>query len=266
MTDTWEVTAVRYGTHANRKRHENFIGADPHDGDMPLDYFVWLIRNEERSIVVDVGFDEAEGKRRGRSVERAPRDGLAMLGIDSSKVRDVIITHLHYDHAGTIDHFAEASFHLQEREMHFATGPHMARRAFATPYTPDHVCNLVRKAFQGRVVFHDGDREIAPGVSVHLLGGHTMGLQCVRVRTRRGWVVLASDAAHFFENMEQSAPFPIVFSVADMLKGHDRIAGLADSADHIVPGHDPLVTTIYPAYSDALKGIVFRLDVDPRGR
>lgn len=150
--------------------------------------------------------------------------------------------------------------------MHFATGPHMARRAFATPYTPDHVCNLVRKAFQGRVVFHDGDREIAPGVSVHLLGGHTMGLQCVRVRTRRGWVVLASDAAHFFENMEQSAPFPIVFSVADMLKGHDRIAGLADSADHIVPGHDPLVTTIYPAYSDALKGIVFRLDVDPRGR
>ena len=150
--------------------------------------------------------------------------------------------------------------------MRFATGPHMARPTFATAYTPDHVCNLVRKTFQGRVVFHDGDREIAPGVSVHLLGGHTMGLQCVRVRTRRGWIVLASDAAHFFENMERSAPFPIVFSVADMLAGHDRIASLADSSDHIIPGHDPLVTNIYPAYNDSLNGIVSRLDADPSPR
>ena len=251
----------------NGKRHENFIGADPHDGDMPLDYFIWLIRNQERSIVVDVGFDRGGGQ--ATPPDRGPGapgrtggcSGLIVPRFATSLSRTFIT-----DHAGTIEHFGEADFHLQEREMRFATGPHMARRTFAAPYTPDHVCNLVRKAYQGRVVFHDGDREIAPGISVHLLGGHTMGLQCVRVRTRRGWIVLASDAAHFFENMERSAPFPIVFSVADMLAGHDRIASLADSSDHIIPGHDPLVTKIYPAYNDSLNGIVSRLDADPSRR
>ena len=266
MTETWEVSAIRYGTKADRKRHENFIDADPHDGFMPLDYFIWALRNEEQTIVVDTGFDEAEGRRRNRAIERAPREGLGMLGIDAAKVQDVIITHLHYDHAGTVGHFPEARFHVQEQEMRFATGPHMARRAFATPYTPDHVCDLVRKVFHGKVVFHDGDRVIAPGVSVHLLGGHTMGLQCVRVRTRRGWVVLASDGAHFYENMERSAPFPIVFSVADMLAGHNRMVDLAESPDHIIPGHDPLAAKLYPAQSEGLEGIVARLDAPPKAR
>ncbi len=266
MTDTWEVLAVRYGAHTNRQRHQNFINADPHEGPMPLDYFVWAVRNEDRCIVVDIGFDAEEGQRRGRTVDRSPREGLAMAGIDASSIEDVVVTHLHYDHAGTISHFPEANFHLQELEMQFATGPHMAREAFGVPYTPDHVCELVRKVFEGRVVFHSGDREIAPGVSVHLIGGHTMGLQCVRVRTRRGWVVLASDAAHFYENLERSAPFPIVYSVADMLAGHDHMADLAESPDHIIPGHDPLVTKLYPALSSDLTGIVAKLDAAPSPR
>jgi len=61
---------------------------------------------------------------------------------------------------------------------------------------------------RGRVRFHDGDAELFPGISLHLIGGHTMGLQVVRVATRRGAVVLASDASHFYANMEQTRPFP----------------------------------------------------------
>ena len=72
--------------------------------------------------------------------------------------------------------------------------------------------------------FHDGDAELFPGVSLHLIGGHTMGLQAVRVATRRGWVVLASDASHFYANMEQVRPFPIVWSVADMVDGYAQAA------------------------------------------
>lgn len=187
-----------------------------------------------------------------------------MAGVDAAGVRDVVITHLHYDHAGTVGAFPAARFHLQEREMHYATGPLMARDVFAAPYTPDHVCEMVRAVFQGRVSFHDGDAEIAPGVSVHLLGGHTPGLQCVRVRTRRGWVVLASDAAHFYENMEKGSPFPVVYSVGDLVRGYGRMAELADSAAHIVPGHDPLVMERYPAASGTSAGVVARLDADPR--
>jgi glyoxylase-like metal-dependent hydrolase (beta-lactamase superfamily II) len=109
-------------------------------------------------------------------------------------------------------------------------------------------------------VFHDGDEEIAPGLSVHRIGGHTMGLQSLRIHTRKGWLVLASDAAHLYANMEQSRPFPIVYNVADMLEGHQRLYRLASSPDLVIPGHDPLVMQRYPSPSAELEGRVVRLD------
>ncbi len=78
--------------------------------------------------------------------------------------------------------------------------------------------------------------------------------------TRRGWVVLASDASHFYANMEKTRPFPIVFDVADMVEGYARMRALADSPAHIIPGHDPQVMQRYPAPSQALEGIAVRLD------
>jgi glyoxylase-like metal-dependent hydrolase (beta-lactamase superfamily II) len=88
-------------------------------------------------------------------------------------------------------------------------------------------------------------------VQLLLIGGHTAGLQALRVHTGRGWVVLASDASHYYENMERARPFPIVYNVADMLAGHRRLAAAADSLEHIVPGHDPEVLKRYPAYPGA---------------
>jgi glyoxylase-like metal-dependent hydrolase (beta-lactamase superfamily II) len=113
----------------------------------------------------------------------------------------------------------------------------------------------------GRVVFHAGDDVLAKGLSVHLVGGHTDGLQVVRVRTERGWLVLASDATHYYENMEAGRPFPIVFDVGAMVEGYDRMRRLASSSDAIVPGHDPLVLTRYPPARPGLEGMAARLDL-----
>jgi glyoxylase-like metal-dependent hydrolase (beta-lactamase superfamily II) len=87
-----------------------------------------------------------------------------------------------------------------------------------------------------------------------------MGLQVVRVATRRGWVVLASDASHYYANMEQSRPFPIVYNVGDMVEGWRKARALAESGEHVIPGHDPLVLARYPAPAPALQGLVARLD------
>jgi glyoxylase-like metal-dependent hydrolase (beta-lactamase superfamily II) len=255
-SEAYEVFAVRYATKQDRRRSENFILADPHDGIMPIDYFLWVIRNSSRTIVVDTGFDHEEGQKRARQVLRLPREGLAMLGIEAAQVKDVVITHLHYDHAGTLEDFSTARFHLQEREMSYATGRHMSQpQPFAHAYVPDHVCALVRRVFDGRVVFHDGVSEIASGVSLHRIGGHTMGMQCVRVRTARGWVVLASDAAHFYANLELDRPYAIVHSLPGMYDAFDRVRALADGDDRrIVPGHDPLVLERFAAPSGDLDG------------
>lgn len=262
-TPVYEVFAVKYAHH-ERRSHENFLGGDAHDVPMPLDYFVWLIRGGGRDIVVDTGFSAAMAKKRSRNHLRCPTEGLRLLGCDAKQVRDVVITHLHYDHAGNFDLFPSATLHIQDREMQYATGRYMCHDCFRGAFEVEDVVGMVRRVYAGRVKFHDGDAEIAPGVSVHHIGGHTMGLQVVRVRTARGWVVVASDAAHFYANFRDTRPFPIVLDVGRMVDGYDRLRALADSEDHIVPGHDPLVTARYPAPSAELQGIVVRLDAAPR--
>jgi glyoxylase-like metal-dependent hydrolase (beta-lactamase superfamily II) len=259
VSPLYEVYALKYAHHP-RRAAENFLGGDLHDGPMPLDYFVWLVRGSGRELVVDTGFSAAVAAKRGRQHLRCPAQALALVGVDAAQVRDVVITHLHYDHVGNFELFPAALLHLQDLEMRYATGRYMGHECFRAAYEVEDVVGMVRRVYDGRVRFHDGDTELFPGVSLHRIGGHTMGLQVVRVMTRRGAVVLASDATHLYANIEQARPFPIVWSVADMVEGYRRLRELAASPAHIIPGHDPLVLERYPAPAEALAGIVARLD------
>lgn len=245
----WSVYALRYAT-VQRQPQENFIRPDPHDGPGSMDYYVWAIVGADEAIVVDTGFGEEAARRRGRTLLCQPHEALRHLGIDAQAVRDVVITHLHYDHAGNLDRYPAATFHLQEREMAFATGACMCQPFLRHAFDVEDVVQMVRRVYDGRVRFHDGDAELRPGLSLHRIGGHTDGLQAVRVHTERGWVVLASDATHYADNLRRRSPFPIVYHVGDMLRGYERLLQLADSADHVVPGHDPEVRARYPAAGD----------------
>lgn len=261
MDETYQIYAVRYG-HFDRTAAANFIGGDEHDGPMPLDYFVWAIVGTDRTFILDTGFDAASAAKRNRMLLRPVGEGLKVIGVDPDTVSDVIISHMHFDHAGNTDLFPAARYHLQDSEMAFCTGRCMCHPFLRHAFDPDDVTAMVRRVFDGRVRFHDGDSEIAPGLTVHRVGGHTGGLQVTRVKTQRGWVVLGSDAAHFYANFEQYRPFPIVQNVVEMLEGYDRMRALASSGDHIIPGHDPVVLARYPAFHAGVDGIV-RLDLDP---
>lgn len=260
--EAYEVYAIRYATFA-RKASENFIGGDPHEDASALDFFVWLVRSASRTFVIDTGFSAEVAERRGRKFLLSPLDGLARLGVDAAAVRDVVITHLHWDHVGNFAMFPKAAFHLQDSEMQFATGRFMAHQVFARAYEVDEVVAMVRRVYEGRVEFHDGDALLAPGLSLHRIGGHTMGLQSVRVHTRIGWIVLASDATHLYANMGEVRPFPIVQDVGAMVEGYRRLRELADDACYVVPGHDPLVMRRYPAVP-GLEGVAVRLDIVPK--
>lgn len=259
MTPAYELYAIKYAHH-ERSASQNFLGGDPHDGPMPMDYFVWLVRGAGVELVVDTGFNDATAARRQRQLLRPVDRALALMDVDAGKVRDVVITHLHYDHVGSFDAFPQARFHLQDLEMQYATGRNMRHEALRHAFEVEDVVGMVRRVYAGRVRFHAGDAELVPGISLHLIGGHTMGLQVVRVATRRGWVVLASDASHYYANMVEGRPFPIVYNVGDMMDGWDKLRALADSPGHIIPGHDPEVLARYPAPAEALRGIVARLD------
>jgi glyoxylase-like metal-dependent hydrolase (beta-lactamase superfamily II) len=156
--------------------------------------------------------------------------------------------------------FPNAPIHLQESELAFATGRFMKHKAFRYGNYVEYVVDFVRALYDERIEFADGDGEVSPGVTVHRVGGHTQGMQVVRVWTRKGWMVLASDAVHFLANMEQPNPYPAVFHVGEMLEGFDRVKALADAPELIIPGHDPVVMARAPLPGDGLDGIVARLD------
>ncbi len=258
----YRIYAIRYATR-DAKRADHFIGGDPHQAPMPMDYFVWAIVGDAHTVVVDTGFTSAVALLRGRAHLRCPAEALELVGIRADDVQDVVITHMHYDHAGNLPKFPGARLHLQDAEMQFACGRHMSEKALSHSYECEDVVCAVRLNFAGRVVFHDGDAELHPGISLHWAGGHTPGMQFVRVNTRRGWVVLASDTAHYYENIEARRPFPIVADLREMTEGWSKVNALADSPSHIIPGHDPLVMRRYPAPDPSLEGVVVRLDADP---
>jgi glyoxylase-like metal-dependent hydrolase (beta-lactamase superfamily II) len=239
-SDPYRVYAVRYGHRDTVPAWEAFHKehAAPPDG---MDYFVWVITNGQRTVIVDTGFSEEEGVRRGRSFLRSPADGLAELGIDAGHVEHVVLTHFHYDHIGGLALFPRATFWVQEEEMRFYTGRYATRPAFrGSIYLPD-IISIVTLNYESRVKFNNGDAEIVPGVWVHIASGHTAGMQIVSTATTRGRAVLTSDASHYYANMEEGNSFNTFVDLAGVYRAYDRIRELAASADLVVPGHDPLV-------------------------
>jgi glyoxylase-like metal-dependent hydrolase (beta-lactamase superfamily II) len=262
MPSTYEVLAIRYA-HLERTARHNFLGGDEHDRPMPLDYYVWAIVNAERTVIVDTGFDESVARRRGRQLVRPVGDGLKAVGISPDEVEHIVISHMHYDHAGNTDLFQRARYHLQDAEMAYCTGRCMAAAEVGGVFDADAVSAMVHKVFAGRVQFHEGDAELAPGITLHKVGGHTRGMQIVRVATERGWIVLGSDSAHFYANLEPGRPFPILDDLDAYVAAQRTALRLASSPQHFIPGHDPLVLARYPSAGNGLEDVV-RLDLAPR--
>ena len=258
----WEISAIKYADRNARTRADSFIFDDNHDAPHAMDYFMWVLRRGDRTILVDTGYDRKEAAKRDRPIRLDPGEALAPLGLTPDAITEVIVTHLHYDHAGGLALFPNAHLHLQEAEMAFATGPCMCHDTLRMPFTAGHICEAVTRLYQGKLTFHDGDAEIADGVTVHCIGGHSRGLQCVRVRTKTGWMVLASDAAHYYENFMSKKPFPIVVDLQNMLGGFDTLNRLASAPNLIVPGHDPMVRTLF---DQGPADHIFRLDLGPKG-
>ncbi len=258
MGQHFEVYAIRYATREARSG-EHFHGGDPHDAPMPMDYFVWAAVSDEHTVVVDSGFTAEVAAKRGREYLRCPTEGLHEIGVDCERVSCVILTHLHYDHVGNLEKFPEATFVVQEEEMAFWTGRYAGREHFRHTVEVEDVVYLVRKNFEGRLRFVDGNEEIVPGIEVYRARGHSAGLQVVRVETEKGNFVLASDATHFYANLEEDRPFSIVHDLSRMYGAFDLVRSLADSPAHVIPGHDHLVMERFSAASRGLKGVAARI-------
>jgi glyoxylase-like metal-dependent hydrolase (beta-lactamase superfamily II) len=258
----YELYAIRYATR-DAKRAEHFIGGDSKDESLNMDYVVWVAISEGRAILIDSGFSETVAKRRKRPFLRCPIESLKLLGVDPSDVKDVILTHLHYDHAGNSSLLPNANFHLQQAELNFVVGPNIRYRYFSLGFEVDDILDMIRLNFAQRLKLYNGPFRFAPGIELDVAPGHSAGLQYLRIHTQRGWVTLAGDVVSFFDNLRRHRPFVAAVDVAQMLQSYDRVRATVPSLDYLIPGHDPLIMQNYPAPKPELQGIVARLDLPP---
>jgi Zn-dependent hydrolases, including glyoxylases len=240
----WEILAIRYASKSLPAAHI-LLDPDPHDSEGVLDYFVWICRNGDRVVLVDTGFEREEGARRGRIMKTHPVDALARLGITPEMVTDVFVTHLHYDHAGNLSHFPNAKIHLQDAEMNYATGRCMCHARMRKPFSVADVKTAVEMVYRDRVLFHDGDYTLYPGLRAKLVGGHSRGLQILIADGERP-LVIASDAVHLRRYLANDQLFPLFADYEATVEGYRLLRELMADGAEILPGHDPDVLTLYP--------------------
>lgn len=245
----YEVLAVRYGTRTTR-RSETFLNhhvyGEP-DAELPMDYFFWVVRDGERTIVVDCGFGAGPGARRRRTQLVDPVQALRGLGIEPEAVDQLVVTHAHYDHIGNLDRFPSAEIVLARRELEFWTGPYAGRLQFAHATEADELALLVAAAEAGRVRLVDDTLDLAPGIELVVVGGHTPGQLVAQVATGDGAAVLAADALHLYEELERDRPFFVVADLVDMYRGFDLLREMTeDPGRMLVAGHDAAVAERFP--------------------
>ena len=246
----WKVYVVLYGS--RMASTSVFLLGDLHDTPMPMNYYVWGLTNGEQTVVIDTGFNERTAKQRNREMLCTPMDGLAKVKIDARKVEHVVVTHLHWDHIGNWDQFPNATYYLQESELHFCAGRHAAYPVFKKSLEGDEIAGVVKLLYNGRVRLINGTVDILPGIRVHKVGGHTAGMQIVEVQTAQGTAVLASDASHSYRNFLENTPFPVLHDIPGVLDGYELMRRLASREDLVLPGHDPDVLNRFPAVADGV--------------
>jgi glyoxylase-like metal-dependent hydrolase (beta-lactamase superfamily II) len=260
---TYEVLAVRYGTRETVKSEVflNFHVYGEPDAPILMDYFFWLLRNEERTVMVDCGFDPAVGERRGRRVLCPPVEALARLGTSPDAVDLIVVTHAHYDHIGNLAAFPSTPLLASATEVGFWTGPLGRRAQFATSAEAPEIDALRAAQAQGRVTTFAGRAEPFPGIEVVEIGGHTPGQALVVVDVAGGrQVVLASDSSHYYEEHELDRPFAFVADLPAMYRGFDLLNEMAAAPERVVvPGHDPEVMSRFEPCAGDLAGLAVRL-------
>jgi glyoxylase-like metal-dependent hydrolase (beta-lactamase superfamily II) len=202
---------------------------------------VWLILGGPQPILVDTGFLDDDAQARGIRNYVSPAEVVRRAGVRPEDVPVALITHLHYDHWAGHSLFPNAEFWIQRDEIAFWTGRFGHEPAFRSSANVDALSRLVTLNYANRVRIIEGDHAVAPGITLHRVGGHTAGLQIVSVETARGPVVLTSDASHFYRNVETGQPVQIITSLPEMLTAFETIRTLAGPQRLIVAGHDPEV-------------------------
>ena len=253
---TYEVYAVRYATIPDFPLAQLVKGAEP-GRKLDIAMMVWLIKGNGRNVLVDSGFYREQFFKQWKIKDFVkPSEALAPLGVKPEDITDVIVTHMHWDHADGMDLFPKARVWLQKDEYQYYTGEAWQKKNTHGGIDPDDVLAAVKLNIDGRMGLVNGDaQEILPGITCYTGGKHTYQSQYVGVTTRDGTVILASDNVYLYENLDKHVPIAASLDLDSNLRAQDRMKQLAAKPRLIIPGHDPAVFERFPKVSERIVKI-----------
>ncbi len=245
-TSRYEIDAIQYATLPAFRVSGLVAGADTARR-MDIAMSVWLLRGGGRNVLVDAGF------HRQRFIDRwkpanfvTPAEAVRRAGVDPGSISDVVVTHVHWDHADGVDLFPNATVWIQKQEYDYYVTPDSGKpkeRAIEVEVAAM-LHDLQRR---GRLRLIDGDaQEFLPGITAYTGGRHTYASQYVGVRSAAGTVVIASDNMYLYENLDRRVAIAQTLDADSNLRAQDRMRTIASDVRLIVPGHDPAVFARFP--------------------
>ena len=220
-------------------------------------YYFWCLKSAEQTILVDAGVSPGLAEKRNLAGYVSPAELLEGINVGVEEVRQVILTHLHWDHVDGITLFPQAHRYVQKAERDFWLHDEMAQRRpfpFFLNDTTRAACRSIEDT--GRMRLVDGDQEILPGISCLLAPGHSVALQAVGVNTSSGQAILGSDCAHLFRNYQEEWPSALIIDMVAWVHSIEKLKSRVSSPELLFPGHDPLMTQNYPEIAPGITRLV----------
>jgi glyoxylase-like metal-dependent hydrolase (beta-lactamase superfamily II) len=257
----WQVLALRYASRPSSRenvfyRYHEY--GEP-DGPQEMAYYIWVLRNRDATILVDTGYSAAGGARRGRGHLIAPMAALDRAGISPDRIDLVVNTHLHYDHTGHLDAFPQTPMLVNRTELGAWTGPLAGRFHYAAHIEPDEVAVVRRRAEQGSLTLMSGLHPVADGIVAIEVGGHSPGQTILVIEGELGPVVLASDAVHFYEEIDRDLACGVLVDLEQVYGAYDTIRDrMSEAGARLLAGHDPLVLERFEPFPGAAAEFAVR--------
>jgi len=243
----YEVYAIRYATIPDFAVNGLVAGAEA-GRKLDIAMLVWLVRGGGHTILFDSGFYREQFFKQWHVKDfTRPDEAVKRAGVDPEAVTDVIISHMHWDHADGMDLFPKARVWMQKEELEYYAGTAWQSRRTHGGIDPDDVLAAVKINLAGRMALVNGDaQEILPGIVCYTGGKHTWASQFITVNTALGTVVLASDNMYLYENLDKHVPIAATLDAQSNLHAQDRMKQMAARPELVIPGHDPAVMQRFP--------------------
>ncbi len=251
-----KVYALSYGT--SPFRESSAISGGSRTKRIRYEWMFWLIQDGPRTILVDTGFNDEKTAEKWRFHKYLPPpERLKQAGVQPDSVTDIILTHLHWDHCGSLSSYPNAVVWLQEKEFDWA------RESLGVSGRNKHGLQmqdmevLLKIQTENRLKLINGQYSVSEDVVIQHVGGHTPGFQCVNVSSPYGPICILADNANLFKSVQFKKPGGNAQDKKENAEAIQTALLSAGSPFLVLPGHDPRTMNLFPEVSDGIVRITY---------